>query len=248
MAFDERAQAIQAKMSKIRQKKIKTLKSIVDSNRPYQNKADVLFRLGEAYWQETRYRHLLARAAYDKAYDCYEQMRCSEEPKEPVENYDDSLKLYRQLLRDHPTYRRTDEVLYYLGRHALKTGKAKRDAQLQKEAVKRLNDMVRKYPRSRFVASTHLALGEHFFETGSVAYAKQNYEKIINNFRNSPMHPYALYKLGWLYSDLTELEKAVETFRTVAMTLENATSSGLVAFREHVLACAAHVETLATER
>ena len=43
--FDERAKAIQAKMSKIRKKKIKTLESIVKSNRPYQNKADVLNEL-----------------------------------------------------------------------------------------------------------------------------------------------------------------------------------------------------------
>ena len=233
--FDERAQKIQAKMSKIRKKKIRTLEAIVGSNRPYKNKDDVLFRLAEAHWQEAKYTYLLAREDYDKAYDCFEEKRCTEEPKEPKENFEVSLTLYRQILREHPTYRRIDEVLYYLGRAALKAGKARKDIQLQKEAVKRLNDLVQKHPRSRFIAQSHLALGEYFFETDSLFYAKQNYEKIINNFKSSPMYNYALYKLGWVYFNLAEFEKAVTTFKTVIASIGGGKSRGIIEFRSQAL-------------
>ncbi|MDP6943807.1 MAG: outer membrane protein assembly factor BamD, partial [Myxococcota bacterium] len=233
--FDERAKVIQAKMSKIRRKKIKTLEKIVNSNRPYQNKADVLFRLAEAYWKESQYKYLLARDEYDKAYDCFEEKRCTAEPKEPQEDFKVSLEIYRQILREHPTYKRIDEILYYLGRAALKAGKAKRDVQLQKEAVKRLNDLTQKYPRSKFLARSHLALGEYFFETDSLFYAKQNYEKIINNFPRSPMYNYALYKLGWVYFNLVEFEKAVKTFKTVIASISGGKSRGVIEFRSQAL-------------
>ena len=233
--FDERAQAIQAKMSTIRKKKIRTLESIVNSNRPYANKADVLFRLAEAHWQEAKYQYLLARDAYDKAYDCFEAKRCTDEPAEPNEDYSVALDKYRVILREHPSYKRIDEVYYYLGRAALKAGKTRKDIQLQKEGVKRLNDLVQKYPKSRYVAQSHLQLAEYFFETDSLFYAKTNYEKIITNFPDSSMYNYALYKLGWVYFNLTEFEKTVDTFKKVIAAIGKGGTRGIIEFRSQAL-------------
>lgn len=233
--FDDRAREIQARMSAIRQKKIETLESIINSNRPYQNKADVLFRLAEAYWEEAKYQYQLARVTYDKAVECYEDKRCTEEPAEPQENYETALGYYRQILREHPAYERIDEVYYYLGRAALTAGKARRDTVLQKEGVSRLNDLVQKYPKSRFVAQSHLALAEYFFETDSLFYAKTNYEKIITNFPDSEMYGYALYKLGWVYFNLTEYEKTIETFQKVVAGIGEGSNRAKIEFRDQAL-------------
>ena len=234
--FDEKAKAIQAKMSAIRQKKIATLESIVNSNRPMdsQRKADVIFRLAEAYWQQSKYQYLLARDTYDREYECFDEGRCPE-PAEPQEDFTVALKYYRQILREHPNYGRIDEVMYYLGRAAIKAGKANKDIVLQKEGVKRLNDLVQRHPNSRFVAQSHLALGEYFFETDSLFYAKTNYEKIITNFADSPMFNYALYKLGWVYFNLTEFEKTIETFHKVIASIGAAKNRARIEFRSQAL-------------
>ncbi len=118
---------------------------------------------------------------------------------------------------------------------ALTAGKARRDTVLQKEGVSRLNDLVQKYPKSRFVAQSHLALAEYFFETDSLFYAKTNYEKIITNFSDSPMYNYALYKLGWVYFNLTEYEKTIETFQKVVAAIGEGSNRARIEFREQAL-------------
>lgn len=233
--FDKRAKAIQARMSAIRAKKIGSLQRIIKSNRPYKNKADVLFRLAEAHWNESKYSYMLKREDYDKAYDCYEEKRCTEKPAEPSENFSVSLNYYREVLRNFPTYRRIDEVMYYLGRAALRAGKTRKDVQLQKEGVKYLDDLVQLHPRSRYVAQAYLSLGEHHFETDNLWSAKNAYEQITNNFQRSSMFNYALYKLGWVYFNLAEFEKTVQVFQKVVASIGSTKNRARIEFRSQAL-------------
>lgn len=234
-AVTGKAREIQERMEAIRQKKIASLQDILRSNQRYEKKPDILFRLAEALWESAKFKYLQAREEYDKKYTCFEEKRCTTEPEEPVEDYTVPINYYKEVLRTDPNYRRIDEVMYYLGRAALKAGKSRKDSQLQKEGVKYLNDMVQRHPKSRFIPKAHLALGEHFFETDSLFYAKTNYEKIINNFPKSPMFNYALYKLGWVYFNLAEFEKTVDTFKKVVSTLEGAKGQGVIEFRSQAL-------------
>ena len=225
--------AAQERIHKIRMKKITTLTEIVQSNRPYSNKASVLFRLAEAHWNESKYQYFLAREEYDKKADCFEEKRCSVEPVEPVEDFSTALNYYRQVLRQFPDYDRIAEVKYYLGRAALQSGKSRKDVVLQKEGVKQLQQMIQQNAKSRLVPDGHLLLAEHFFDTDNLYYAKTNYEKIINNYKQSAMFNYALYKLGWVYFNLAEFDKTIETFKQVVAAV--GTGAGTIEFREQAL-------------
>ena len=141
--------AVLSRKSKIRQNKRKMLEKLVRSNKPSAQKASYLFRLAETEREEAQYQYLLLREKYDEAYDCFDEGRCTEKPREPREDYSVAFGYYRRILREHPAFRRIDEVYYHLGKDALRAGKAKRDIQLQKEGVQRLQDLVQKYPRSR---------------------------------------------------------------------------------------------------
>ena len=233
--FDERAKKIQARMSAIRMRKIGNLEGIIKSNRPYKNKADVLFRLAEAHWGESKYKYMLKRDDYDKAFECYEEKRCTQKPVEPIEDFSQSLNYYRQVLSNFPDYRRIDEVMYYLGRAALRAGKTRKDVQLQREGVKYLDDMVQLHPKSRFVAKAYLSLGEHHFETDNLYSAKNAYEKIVFNFKKSSMFNYALYKLGWVYFNLAEFEKTIKTFQQVVASIGKGANRARVEFRSQAL-------------
>lgn len=229
---DARQRAIMQKIYRSNMRKVGQLKSLASAQPPPRNLATVLFRLAEATREVAQFEYLKARDDFDKKYECFEQKRCSEEPKEPIEDLNTALGYYRRVLREFPSYRRIDEVMFHLGKAALRSGKIRQDTVLSKEGVKYLQDLVQLHPKSIYIAQTHLALAEHFFENDSLFNAKTNYEKIINNYKKSAMYNYALYKLGWVYYNLTEFEKTVDTFKAVVLA---AKKKGAVDFRNQAL-------------
>ena len=220
--FSPEVAAIQEKQSELRREKVRKLQEILDANPYHPNKADLYFRLAETHWEEAHYQFLKATLEYDRTYSEYEAGRLSEPPIEPREDYSASLDYYRKIITQFPQYSRIDEVFYYLGLGALKGGKAGGDRALQKEGVQYFQKLVQEYPESRFIAEAHLKLGEYYFENNSLYYAKVNYEKIINNYKTAGMYNYALYKLGWVYFNLREFRKAIETFQAVVSELDAA--------------------------
>lgn len=220
--------------SEARKRKIESLLSLV-SDPTYPNKADALFRLAETHWQEAKFQYFMEREKYDAAFSCFEEKRCTDEPKEPVEDQKVAIDYYRQVLLANPNYERLDQVTYFLGRASIESGKAKQDRQLQLDGEKYLKDVVTKYPKSSFVPEAHLTLAEYYFEKDSLFYAKTNYESIIQKFKDHPMFNYALYKLGWVYFNLAEFDKTIETFHSVIKAIKGKEGGGLIEFREQAL-------------
>ncbi len=220
--------------SDARQRKIARLIELVNDPN-YPNKADAYFRLAETHWQEAKYDYFVAREEFDKAFECFEEKRCTAEPTEPTEDYSTAIDYYRKVLLADPNYKRLDQVTYYLGRAAIEAGKAVNDRKLQREGEKHLQDVIQKFPKSRYVPQSHLTLAEYYFDKDSLYYAKTNYEKIIQNFPNHSMFNYALYKLGWVYFNLAEFEKTIDTFKRVIATIKGHGSDGLIEFRAQAL-------------
>ncbi|MFT7579044.1 MAG: tetratricopeptide (TPR) repeat protein, partial [Myxococcota bacterium] len=221
--------------SQSRQRKIQRLKELI-ADPTYPSKADALFRLAETHWKEAKFENFLSMEKYEAAYVCFEEKRCAKEPDFPDTDYSVSIGYYRDVLRADPNYPRLDQVTYYLGRAAVVAGKSKKDRQLEKEGEKHLQDVVQKFPKSSYVPSSHLTLAEYYFDKDSLYYAKTNYEKIIQNFPGHPMFNYAMYKLGWVYFNLAEFEKTVDTFkRVIASVKDKSKDTGLIEFRGQAL-------------
>ena len=233
--LSKKVQEMQEKMSGLRQSQIKKMEELLATQPYYENKAEIYFRLGEGYWQEGHYQYLLSRKVWMSALDKFDEGVVKERPVEPTEDYTVALEYYRKVLREFPDYPRIDEVLYYLGRGALEAGRGNKDVQLQREGVKHFTNLVQNYPDSRFIPQALLHLGEYYFDTHSLYYAKVNYEKIINNYPAATMYNYALYKLGWVYYNLTEFRRAIETFQAVIETIKSDGTAGKVEFREQAL-------------
>ena len=119
----------------------------------------------------------------------------------------------------------------------MKEGKTKQNRLLQKEGSEYLNRLVKDYPKSRFIAEAHLALAEYYFETNSMWFAKQNYEIIIQKFPKSSMYNYALYKLAWVYFNLSEFEQSIDTFHKVVaqVSAEKSGCKGIIEFKIRLL-------------
>ena len=216
LSFDERARRLQARKSQARRKMISDMEDLIERRGSrYGNAASIFFRLAETWWDETHYQYLLQRAEYNKKLKAFDDGRLSVRPTEPVENYQKSIEYYEKVLRQFPNYKRIDEVVYRLGKAALSQGKALGDKVLSNKGVQYLNQLVQRYTSSRYIPNAHLALAEHFFDSNNLTLAKMNYERIVQNFSGSPMFNYALYKLGWVYFNLREFRRTVETFQAV---------------------------------
>lgn len=219
--------------SEARKRKIENLLTLV-GDPAYTDKADAYFRLGETHWQESRFQYFLAREQYESEYRCFEEKRCTIEPQEPAEDQSVAIDFYRKVLQADPGYKRLAQVTYFLGRASIESGKSKNDRQLQLDGEKYLKDVTTKWPSDPLVPAAHLTLAEHYFDKDSLYFAKTNYEQIIQKFPNHDMFNYALYKLGWVYFNLAEFEKTIDSFHKVIGTIGKK-DQGLIEFREQAL-------------
>jgi TolA-binding protein len=233
--MNQEVELIQKQKSTVRRDQIAKLEQLLREHPYYENKADVYYRLAEAHWEEARYQNLQAMKDYDSKADAFEKGLLKEAPALPREDYSASLEYYRRILREFPEYMRLDEVLYYLGKGAMQQGKAAKDRQVMKEGENTLKRLVQSFPDSELIPRAYLALAEYYFEGNSLFYAKINYEKIITNYKTSAMYNYALYKLAWVYYNLRELEKAIDTFKQVVEEVSVGGETGAIQFRDQAL-------------
>ncbi|MFO0748665.1 MAG: tetratricopeptide repeat protein [Myxococcota bacterium] len=217
-----------------RKEKIAKLQALINTP-TYEQKADALFRLAETYWDETKFQYFMAREKYEADMKCFEEKRCAEEPKEPIEDQSTAIEYYQKVLLADPNYDRLDQVTYFLGRAKIESGGAKKDRQMELDGEKFLKDVTVKWPKSSFVPNAHLTLAEYYFDKDSLFYAKTNYEAIIQKFPDNAMFNYALYKLGWVYFNLAEFDKTIDTFHKVIAAMKGKESGGLIEFREQAL-------------
>ncbi len=183
---------------------------------PDDTKAERMFMLSEYKWDIAKYRYLRERKEYEQKMDlCMEDEKIKCPEKEPMADYSESIKIYKDILKLLPRYSRMDEVVFYLGYGLQQAGKPT-------EAVSYFQRIIQKYTESRYVPNAYLALGEFFFENNSFIAAKKNYEKVLEN-KDSDVYDLAMYKMAWTHynlgvsqdkeSKLKDLDKAVEYFK-----------------------------------
>jgi tetratricopeptide (TPR) repeat protein len=231
LGFSKREQELQFKKSEMRKELIKTTERLLERTTDTTIKADLLFRLAENWWEETHYQYLLEMADFQKQSDVWEKLpenRRPAKPVQPVENYQRSITYYESILQQYPTYGRIDEVLFRLGKAALMQGKALGDKVLSNKGVQYLNQLVQKHQNSKYIAQTHLALAEHFFEANNLTLATQN-------FKTAAMYNYALYKLGWVYYNLREFRRTIDTFKAVVAEIGANNERGKIEFKDQAL-------------
>ena len=178
-----------------------------------ETKAEMMLRLADLYFEEGRDLYLTEMQKFEKEFDaCFNDDRCDEVQLEPdnVESrkwQDRSIKLYKQILANYPTFVRADEATYYLGAALQDIGK-------RKEAVQEFTRLVRTYPDSGYVPDAYVQIGEYYFDNNNAYKALRAYQKAAA-YRDSEKYPFALYKLAWCYYNVGEYGKSIDTMKTV---------------------------------
>lgn len=205
---------------------IDRLKALISSTTAEgDQKAEMLLRLADLYFQQGRYLYLQEMAAFDVEFEkCFNTEGCSTDKLKPdtVKSRDwqeKSVKLYEQILRNYPRYTRADEAIFYLA-------SAQQDMGRREDAVEQFTALVKQYPESVWVPDAYVNIGEYYFETDNAYKALLAYKK-ATAYRESPMYGFANYKLAWCYYNVGEYGKAIDTMKAVvSYSTEAATSGG----------------------
>ncbi len=189
-------------------------KELLSSGRLHgETKAEMMLRLADLYFEEGRDLYLTEMDKFEDVFDqCFNDDRCDEAQLNPDNVIsrkwqDKSIKLYRQILLNYPTFVRADEATYYLGA-------ALQDIGQRKEAVQEFTRLVRTYPDSGYVPDAYVQIGEYYFDNNNAYKALRAYQKAAA-YRDSEKYPFAMYKLAWCYYNVGEYGKSIDTMKTV---------------------------------
>ena len=117
----------------------------------------------------------------------------------------DAIVLYTRLLAIYPDYERNDAVLYQLAR-------AYEADQQVDNALAALEQMVKRYPSSRYVDEAQFRRGEILFIQRKWPEAESAYAAVIGFGDHSEFYEQGLYKLGWARFKRGDTEGGLDSF------------------------------------
>ncbi|MGO9934293.1 MAG: tetratricopeptide repeat protein [Steroidobacteraceae bacterium] len=120
----------------------------------------------------------------------------------------EAIHLYNALLTSYPKYERNDSVLYQLARAY------ELNAQPDK-ALASLDQLVARYPNSRFIDEAQFRRGELLFSDKAYPKAQTAYEAVIKIGSSSAFYNQSLYKHGWSLFKQGESERSLDSFAGV---------------------------------
>ena len=199
---------------------IELLRSFIDSKPTGDARAEALFKLAELLWEEARRSYVDHMDDYERALErCRRQGKaCKQRPKEPRIDLDEPDALYRQLLADHPDFRRTDLVLYLVGFAAYE----KKD---HDQSLAFFEQVIERFPGSPLYGDAWMMIGEHHFSAGRWAEAREAYASILER-PDAPTYDLALFKTAWCDWKLGDPDLAARRFKRVLDLAVEAELSG----------------------
>ena len=117
----------------------------------------------------------------------------------------DAITLYTRLLASYPTYARNDAVLYQLAR-------AYEADQQTDKALGTLDQLVARYPGSRYIDEAQFRRGEIMFSAKRWADAEGAYAKVVAMGERSDFYEQSLYKQGWSLFKRGDSDAALDSF------------------------------------
>ncbi|AKQ66664.1 TPR domain protein, putative component of TonB system [Myxococcus hansupus] len=178
-------------------------------------KAEMLYRLSELYWEKSKYlyqvemtRFLEAEKKFDAAVARGEKVEAPKQDHRDSERYrTETMGIYEEILRAYPDYPQRDEVLFSMGYNYYELGR-------REDAVARYEELIRDFPKSQFVPDAYIQLGNHYFENNKLIPAKQNYEKARDS-GVPKIYAYAVYKLSWCDYNTGDYEPGLKKLHEV---------------------------------
>jgi tetratricopeptide (TPR) repeat protein len=183
-----------------------------DGRRP-----DFLLRLAEGYFELVQVATRNVRKLDDPIHDSCQKhknaskcndLRKAQKAAEDALNdtREQNIKTLALLVKDHPDYKRMDEVLFALGFSLEEMKQFDRARQVYHRLIK-------SYPQSDYIPNAYLSFAEYYFQQGDMRAAKQFYQKVteIPPERNK-VYGFAIYKQAWCDYNLEDFKGSLQHF------------------------------------
>jgi len=178
---------------------------------------DTILKLTEDYFEakeilykkevEEYEKSLIEQEHRGKRQETRESKKQEEEIKQPKQDYQSMIKIFR-IIKDKYSHKREGDAIYYALGYALYEH-GERD-----EAVRVFEELLAKFPKSTYLSEVNFRIGEFYFETGQMGEASEAYIRVLS-FPKSVFYDKALYKMGWAYYKSDEFRKAADTFMSL---------------------------------
>ncbi len=178
---------------------------------------DFLLRLAEGWFEFVQVANQNVRKLDDPIHDACDvkkqKGRCNTlrtQQKEAEKKLngvrEQNIKTLAMLVRDHPKFKKMDEVLFSLGFSLEEMKQYDRARQVYHRLIK-------SYPESTYIPNAYLSFAEFYFQQGDMKGALQFYEKVteIPPERNRA-YGYAVYKQAWCRYNLEDFKGALQSF------------------------------------
>lgn len=224
LKYDQYRLGVEMQVASKRREQIESLKKIISLSNDVKETPSLLFRLGELYWEESKYFFFEANRKDDQLIDAMnrkdkagqDQAKADKEALLAKSKQYSKLAVdqYSTIVQRYKDFERTDEVLFFLGQNLMESGE-------DRKALVAYKRLVEKYPKSKYVPDAHLAFGEYYFNNSK---GKRDYlEKALESYKKAASFPenqvyaFALYKQGWCYFNLNEFQKSMDMFKSVVL-------------------------------
>lgn len=227
LTYDAFRLDVELQVASKRREQFTDLAKIIELSTDKKEKPGLLFRLGELYWEESKFYFFEANRKDDdkiramNARDDAGVARAEAEKAELMAKSKEFAELavekYYLIVQEYKNYERTDEVLYFLGLNLMDST----DDKSQKKALASYKRLIEKYQKSKYLPDAYLAVAEYYFN-GSKG-KRDLLEKALENYKNASKFPenqvygYALYKQGWCHFNMADYDKAMDQFKTVVL-------------------------------
>ena len=144
-----------------------------------------------------------------------------------MEDYNNAITTFQQLINDYPDSEYADDAQYYIG----SINEKKLGYYIQ--ALLEYQKLIDNYPNSEFADDAQLGTGNCYYATKDYSHAIEAYQKIIDNYSQSNIAPLAQYSIGQSYRKLANYAQAILEF---TKTIENYSESEYAAPAQYYLA------------
>ena len=178
---------------------------------------EVLLRLAETQFEMQIAKNAKVRSFDDPVYEACtrdgDKARCKQArdgqkaaEAELDKVREDSIRTYATLVRDHPNFKRMDEVLFSLAF-------ALQELDQFDKARSVYRRLIKDFPRSRFVPNAYLSFAEYYFNDSDMEAAGKFYRKVLEfPPKQNSVYGYALYKVAWVEYNRERYRQSLQGF------------------------------------
>ena len=220
---DQRALQAEILVSWSEQKAVKYLKRLIKRSKGRPNEADLWYRLSELYMRRAksgRFFDLTQEDRKGKDKSLSLSISGSNIAASEKKMLQKAIDVYGKMQRSFQKFPQMDSVVF---NHAFAYQRLEND----KAAEKLYRKLVEKYPQSKMIYDSYIAIGE-------IRYKDQDFFEAVENFRmveknpNSRLYAYAIYKKGWALYNMQSFNQAVISMKRVAFLFDTRNKNNLL--------------------